>query len=134
MTIERSLSGRYKAIQTVRNPVTENTLSDPSLITDNNCDDFISKRGKGWVCEIDSNIVGFSVVDMQYNNVWALFEHPAFEKRGIGRRLHDMMLDWYFSQTSSKVWLGTSPNTRAEMEDPVGLKLELMEKTKSNSK
>jgi hypothetical protein len=24
------------------------------------------------------------------------------------------MLDWYFSQTSQKVWLGTSPNTRAE--------------------
>lgn len=25
------------------------------------------------------------------------------------------MLDWYFKQTKENVWLGTSPNTRAEM-------------------
>ncbi len=37
-----------------------------------------------------------------------------YEKKGIGRKLHDIMLDWYFSQTQNKVWLGTSPNTRAE--------------------
>ena len=24
------------------------------------------------------------------------------------------MLDWYFTQTQDKIWLGTSPNTRAE--------------------
>ena len=24
------------------------------------------------------------------------------------------MLDWYFEQTQTKVWLGTSPKTRAE--------------------
>jgi len=28
--------------------------------------------------------------------------------------LHDDMLDWYFSQTDSTIWLGTAPNTRAE--------------------
>ncbi|MCB0400204.1 MAG: GNAT family N-acetyltransferase, partial [Winogradskyella sp.] len=31
-----------------------------------------------------------------------------------GRQLQKMMLDWYFSQTSDKIWLGTDPNTRAE--------------------
>jgi hypothetical protein len=25
------------------------------------------------------------------------------------------MLDWYFAQTKKDVWLGTSPNTRAEI-------------------
>ncbi len=25
------------------------------------------------------------------------------------------MLDWYFEQTKINVWLGTSPNTRAEV-------------------
>jgi len=24
------------------------------------------------------------------------------------------MLDWYFEQTNSAIWLGTAPNTRAE--------------------
>ena len=33
---------------------------------------------------------------------------------GIGLHLHYLMMDWYFSQTTEKVWLGTAPNTRAE--------------------
>jgi len=43
-----------------------------------------------------------------------LFVHPEFEKQGIGKKLHDMMLGWYFDQTKETVWLGTAPNTRAE--------------------
>lgn len=101
-------------IQIVRNSVKENTLSDPNLVTDEDCEEFLFKRGKGWVCEIDNQIVGFSIADLEDNNIWALFLHPDFEKMGIGKKLHDLMLDWYFSQTQTTVWLGTSPNTRAE--------------------
>jgi GNAT superfamily N-acetyltransferase len=43
-----------------------------------------------------------------------LFLRPEFEKRGIGKQLHDIMLDWYFEKTRTNVWLGTSPGTRAE--------------------
>ncbi len=39
---------------------------------------------------------------------------PDFEKRGIGRKLHTLMLEWYFSQTLENVWLETDPGTRAE--------------------
>lgn len=102
-------------IQKVRNSVTENTLSDPNLVTDKDCEAFIIHRGKGWVCEIDKEIVGFSIVDLKDKNIWALFVKPEFEKRGIGRKLHNIMLDWYFKQTRANVWLGTSPNTRAEL-------------------
>ncbi len=102
-------------IQRVRNAVTENTLSDPNLVTDQDCTEYICDRGKGWVCEIDHQIVGFSIVDLKEHNIWALFIDPTFEKMGIGRRLHDLMLDWYFTQTQATVWLGTSPHTRAEM-------------------
>lgn len=101
-------------MQYVRNSVKENTLSDPNLITDEDCNDFIMKRGKGWICEIDSKIVGFSIVDLHENNIWALFLHPDFENKGIGRKLHNVMLNWYFSKTTKTVWLGTSSNTRAE--------------------
>jgi GNAT superfamily N-acetyltransferase len=48
------------------------------------------------------------------NNIWALFLKPEFEHQGIGKKLHDIMLDWYFMQTKNNVWLGTSPKTRAE--------------------
>ena len=101
-------------IQIVRNSVTENTLSNPALVPDKDCEEFMFVRGKGWVCEIDNQITGFAIADLKENNIWAMFLLPAFEKQGIGRRLHDMMVDWYFSQTKENVCLGTSPNTRAE--------------------
>ena len=101
-------------IQLVRNAVKENTLSDPSLVTDEDCESFLINRGRGWVCETQNKIVGFSIADLQDHNVWALFVHPAYEKKGIGKMLHDIMLNWYFSITTTTLWLGTSPHTRAE--------------------
>ena len=101
-------------IQIVRNSVTENTLSNPALVTDEDCKEFLFERGKGWVCEIDNQIVGFSIADLKEHNIWALFVHPSYDKKGIGKELHKMMLNWYFSQTKNKVWLGTDPGTRAE--------------------
>jgi hypothetical protein len=136
MTISEAFPGVIKQIQTVRNPVTENTLSDPSLITDNDCNEFISKREKGWV--VKSTVTSSVFQLLTYNAI--IFGHffvcTEFEKSGIGRRLHDIMLDWYFSQTNGKVWLSTSPNKSRDffIEDPLGLKLELIEKTKSISK
>lgn len=101
-------------IQVVRNAVTENTLSNPALVTDQDCEEYIMKRGKGWVCEAGGTIVGFAIADLQDHNIWALFVLPGFDKQGIGRRLHDDMLNWYFRQTNHPVWLSTSPGTRAE--------------------
>ncbi|WP_428223368.1 GNAT family N-acetyltransferase [Flavobacterium sp.] len=101
-------------IQFVRNSVKENTLSDPNLVTDNDCAEYMFERGKGWVCEIDGTLVGFAIADLVENNIWALFLHPDYEQKGIGRKLHDMMLDWYFEQTTTTVWLSTTPETRAE--------------------
>ena len=101
-------------IQSVRNSVTENALSNPGLVTDDDCKEFLTVRGKGWVCEMENKIVGFAIADLKESNIWALFIRPEFEGRGIGARLHDIMLDWYFSQSKENVWLGTSSDTKAE--------------------
>ncbi|HVG12639.1 MAG TPA: GNAT family N-acetyltransferase [Flavisolibacter sp.] len=114
MTIREATPGDISQIQVVRNSVTENTLSNPALVTDDDCKEFITVRGKGWVCVVNGHVVGFSIVDTREHNIWALFVAPAHEKKGIGRRLHDTMLDWYFSQSKTTVWLGTAPGTRAE--------------------
>ena len=91
-------------IQIVRHSVKENTLSNPLLVTDADCEEFLTQRGRGWVCEIDGNIVGFSIVDLKENNIWALFLMPEFEEKGIGKALHRLMMDWYVNQT--KKWFG----------------------------
>jgi len=101
-------------MQVVRHSVKENILSNPALVTDKDCEEFLFTRGKGWVCEVDELIVGFSIADLKKNNIWALFVHPGHESKGIGKKLHNLMIDWYFEQTKETVWLGTAPGTRAE--------------------
>ena len=114
MTFREARTDDIRQIQIVRNSVKENVLSDPSRVTDQDCEDFLVVRGKGWVCETDGQVVGFAIADLKERNIWALFVHPGYEGRGIGRRLHGMMLDWYFAQTMDTVFLGTAFDTRAE--------------------
>ena len=101
-------------MQLIRNSVKENKLSDPRLVPGSDYEIYLAERGSGWVSEEKGQVVGFAIIDLVDHNVWALFLHPAFERRGIGRKLHDTMINWYFKQTSEPVWLGTSPYTRAE--------------------
>ncbi len=101
-------------IQVVRHSVKENVLSNPLLVTDEDCKVYITQRGKGWVAETNGQIVGFAIADLQEHSIWALFVHPDHAGKGIGKELHRIMLNWYFSQTLTKVWLSTAPGTRAE--------------------
>src|SRR3979411_924003 len=97
-SIREAVAGDIAQIQIVRNSVNENILSDPGRVTDDDCADYLMRRGKGWVCECNHELVGFAIADLQENNIWALFVKPAFERRGIGRNLLRIMLDWYFSK------------------------------------
>ncbi|MHA4893775.1 N-acetyltransferase family protein [Pedobacter sp. PWIIR3] len=103
-----------KQMQVVRHLVKENTLSNPDLVPDKDVAYYITVKGKGWVCEVDGIVVGFSIVDLEEKSVWALFVDPAHAEKGIGKELHRLMIDWYFKQTKDKIMLGTAPNTRAE--------------------
>jgi GNAT superfamily N-acetyltransferase len=103
----------FPKLMEIRMSVKENTLSDPELIPEDDYAKFCFIQGKGWVYEVDSVIVGFAIVDLLGNNIWALFMDPQFEKKGIGKKLHDTMINWYFEQTKTTVWLGTEPHSRA---------------------
>lgn len=104
----------FPRLMEIRMAVKENTLSDPALIPYDDYVKFCFNQGKGWVYEVDSIIVGFAIVDLLGNNIWALFMHPDFEKKGIGKKLHNTMINWYFEQTETAVWLDTEANSRAE--------------------
>lgn len=114
MHIREATSSDIPQIQEVRHAVRENILSNASLVTDEDCEEFLTRRGKGWVCEDEGRIVGFGIADLTGRSIWALFLRPDYEKKGIGKVLHDRMLDWYFTQTNETVWLSTAPGTRAE--------------------
>jgi len=98
----------------IRMSVKENVLSGPFVITEADYEYFLTDHGKGWVCEANGLIVGFSIVDTDKNNVWALFVHRDFEKKGIGKELQRLLLHWFFNQSRQTLWLGTAAGTRVE--------------------
>ncbi len=101
-------------ISVVRLAVKENVLSNRALVTNEDYINYLTINGKGWVCETNGQIAGFAIADLPGHNVWALFIDPEFAGQGIGKHLHNMMLDWYFKQTDHTIWLGTGFNTKAE--------------------
>jgi len=98
----------------VRMSVKENVLNNPALVTEDHYINYLTTKGKGWLCEDEHQVLGLAIIDLEKNNIWALFVHPDHEKKGIGRKLHDTMLDWYFNQNKQTLWLSTDPKTRAE--------------------
>ncbi len=114
MTFREAKLSDIPGMMEVRMSVKENVLSDPKLVPERAYVEYLTERGKGWICEADNQIVGFAIADVKDHNIWALFVKPEYERMGIGKNLHDTMLDWYFTQTSEKVWLGTAPKSRAE--------------------
>ena len=97
----------------VRMSVRENKLVS-TVITEADTREAIEVTGRGWVIELDGQIVAFAVGNAQTGNIWALFVHPDYEKRGYGRRLFDEMVSWLWSVGLQKLWLSTEPGTRAE--------------------
>ncbi|MCC6407541.1 MAG: GNAT family N-acetyltransferase [Planctomycetes bacterium] len=74
----------------------------------------LALTGRGWVAEVDGELVGFAIGNAIRGNVWALFVDPEHERSGHGRRLHDAMVAWLWSRGLERIWLTTDPGTRAE--------------------
>ena len=53
-----------KEILVVRNAVKKNVLTNPALVTDEDCAFYRTSFGKARVCEINQKIAGFAYVDM----------------------------------------------------------------------
>jgi GNAT superfamily N-acetyltransferase len=98
----------------VRVAVRENRLLVPSRIGPEDYRRMLERDGRGWVYEVNDEVVGFAIADGTRRNIWALFVAPGFERRGIGRSLHDATVDWLLGMGPSTIWLTTAPNTRAE--------------------
>lgn len=114
MPLREATTEDIPALHTIRMAVRENVLRNPGLVTTADYIRYLTTDGKGWLFEENGEIKGFAIVNTRAHEVWALFVHPDAEGRGIGRRLHDAMLEWYFEYFEETLRLGTVPNTRAE--------------------
>lgn len=113
VTIRQARREDIPAMHRIRLGVRENRLVS-AVVTEARYVPAIEVSGRGWVAEVDGVVAGFAVGNSASGNIWALFVDPAQEGRGIGRRLHDVMLAWLWSQALDRLWLTTAPGTRAE--------------------
>ncbi len=112
ITLRVATRADIAGMQRVRGAVRENRLVS-RVITDDEVRAAIEDTGRGWVALDSDQVIGFAIGHAGSGNIWALFLDPAFEGRGIGRRLHDVMVDWLFAQGLTRLHLDTAPNTRA---------------------
>jgi len=98
----------------IRLSVTENVLSDPRKVTPEMYVAYLCVSGKGWLCEVDGEVVGFSVASLRDASIWALFVKPEYEGRGIGTRLLKLATGWLFNMGASSISLSTDANSRAD--------------------
>lgn len=101
-------------MQRVRLAVRENRLSDPGRITFADYVAALDDLGRTWVVESGGGeIVAFGT-GYKAGSIWALFVHPDHEGHVHGTALHGAIVDWLWSLGLSRLWLTTSPGTRAE--------------------
>jgi GNAT superfamily N-acetyltransferase len=102
------------ALSEIRVMVKENVLSNPLRITYEMYFDYLSESGKGWLCEVEGEVVGFSVASLRDASIWALFVKPLYEGMGIGKRLLQLATDWLFEMGALSISLSTAAGTRAD--------------------
>lgn len=97
----------------VRRSVQENRLISTKL-TERDYLVAIEATGRGWVLELEGNVVAFAIGNAANGSIWALFVEPGYEGRGYGQELHDIMIAWLWEQGHDRLWLSTDAGTRAE--------------------
>jgi GNAT superfamily N-acetyltransferase len=102
------------ALSEVRLSVKENALSNPDRITFEMYQTYLTEIGKGWLCEENGKVAGFSVACLEDFSIWALFVPPEFEGKGIGTKLLNLAAKWLFESGASNISLSTAVNTRAD--------------------
>ena len=114
MNIRQATLLDIPAMSAIRLSVKENRLSDPSRVTEQMYRDYLELLGRGWVAEVEGEVVGFSYADKNDASIWALFVSPDYEGRGIAMRLLQFAVDWLFALGHESVHLSTSKDTRAD--------------------
>lgn len=66
----------------------------------------VAKSHEGWVCEVDSKIVGFTMGNAKTGELWVIAVRPEHEKKGIGSELYNLVEKWLVSLGWNEIWLG----------------------------
>jgi ribosomal protein S18 acetylase RimI-like enzyme len=95
---------------TRENPLTLVELEEDYELTPETLASAMLSTAKGWVCEADGKVVGFSMGDSTNAELTVIAVLPDYEGRGIGKRLLSEVENWLFSLGHKELWLVTTPD------------------------
>jgi GNAT superfamily N-acetyltransferase len=101
-------------ISEVRLAVHEDRLSNSESESVGQVGDWLFDNSTFWAWEQDGAIQGFSAADPRDGSIFALFVHPHYEGRGIGRALLPRACEILRASGHATARLRTDPATRAE--------------------
>lgn len=96
--------------QTRENAVPAERLATAGITVESWAGDVKSGRLPGFVCTDDERIVGYCFGDKASGEVVVLALLPAYEFRGIGRRLLDRVVELLLDTGHRRLFLGCSPD------------------------
>ena len=100
----------------VRVATDENNLSIDELrrlgITEASVKEKLHTSFKGWLCEIDSTVIGFSMGDGCTGELWVMAVLPEYINQGIGSKLLKLVEEWMFEKGHYTLWLETDTNPK----------------------
>ncbi len=112
MAIRLATVDDVEAIFDIRTSVRQNHLSRAALaaldITPDTIAAAIMDAPCVWIADVDAMPVAFVMIDQALATVFAMFVHPDFENRGLGRQLMAVAEQALFAQ-HDVIWLTTDP-------------------------
>jgi GNAT superfamily N-acetyltransferase len=112
--VRNAVRADYPRISEIRRSVRENQLATSKYAAVDRTADWIFDNAAFWVWEEDGAIQGFSAGDPRNGEIFALFIHPSYEGRGIGRTLLPRACQFLRDSGYMAATLTTEPGTRAE--------------------
>jgi GNAT superfamily N-acetyltransferase len=67
--------------------------------------DVASGRIRSWECIYDAQVVGHCAGDLETGEILGLSVLPAYQAKGIARRLLSFVVDWLRSAGTRRIWL-----------------------------
>lgn len=100
---------------TAENAITLEALEADYGITPASIAASMESDSRGWLCEDDSDVVGFAMGDRTNGEVQVVAVLPGHEGRGIGKALLARVAEWLFAEGHEEIWLGANsdPEVRA---------------------
>ena len=79
-------------------------------VTHESVRDMLADSYRGWLCEVDSRVVGFAMGNKNNGELWVIAVLKGYEGNGIGKRLLTLVEQWLATEGWTEIWLTTDPD------------------------